>query len=72
MVDDDTASAELLHGGGVMADKQDGLALLLQTAEVSEAFVLKARVPNRQRFIDDQDVRLCRNGCRKRHARKHA
>ena len=56
-VEQDGPIANALNGGFVVRHHQQSRALLAELANPVKAFVLKVRVANRQRFVDNQDIR---------------
>src|SRR5688572_7959427 len=56
-------SAEMFHGGHIVANKQYSSPLTCDTLNRPEALALKSHVAHRQNFIDEKDFRLqvCRN-----------
>ena len=55
-----------------MGDEEDGGARLLEMADAAEALVLEIGVADRERFVDDKDVRPHRRGNREGEPGHHA
>jgi len=57
-VQPDGAVAQLLHGGQIVGDNEDGCALLLELQQPFEGLVLEVLVPHAEHLVDQQDLGL--------------
>ena len=68
----ETALAQALHGVAVVADEQQGRAVVEHALDALVAGELKARVADGQRFVEDEDLRLDRRRHGEGEAHVHA
>src|SRR4051812_3454133 len=72
LVDPQRLVAQLLDRAERVADQQDGAVLPAQLAHLLERLALEARVADRQRFVDQEDVRVHVDRHREREPPVHA
>ena len=71
-IEQDRLRADRSHHPHVVADEQDRRARRLHLPDAPDALVLKDRVADGQRLVDEQDIRIDVNGGRERQPHEHA
>ena len=72
MGEDQHRVTELRDGVDVVAHQNDGLAAGLELLDLVEALELKARIPDGQGFVDEQDVGVHVDGGREGQSDLHS